>query len=114
MTNSTLNLRKPSPAANDNDTSESNDKRCRKAPKCYAPPLNSLRQARYQLPENPGRRALAQPKMLKATLNASTIRIDAFDGEMFNSPENFGSATVQIVDWFNQFIDKLPKNETKL
>ena len=33
MANSTLNLRKPSPAANDNDTSESNDKRFRKAPK---------------------------------------------------------------------------------
>jgi len=48
------------------------------------------------------------------TDSASTIRIDAFDGEMFNSPENFGSATVQIVDWFNQFVDKLPKNETKL
>ena len=49
-----------------------------------------------------------------ATDSASTIRIDDFDGEMFNSPENFGSATVQIVDWFNQFVDKLPKNETKL
>jgi len=72
MTNSTLNLRKPSPAANDNDTSESNDKRCRKAPKFYAPPLNSLRQAWYQLPEIPGRCALAQPKMLKATLNSCT------------------------------------------
>ena len=72
MTNSTLNLRKPSPAANDNDTSESNDKCCHKALKCYAPPLNLLRQARYQLPEISGRRALAQPKMLKATLNSCT------------------------------------------
>jgi hypothetical protein len=66
MTNSTLNLQSPSPAANDNDTSESNDKRCHKALKCYAPPLNSLRQARYQLPVISGRRALAQPKNVKS------------------------------------------------
>ena len=38
----------------------------RKAPKCYAPPLNSLRQAQYQLPEIPGGRTLAQPKNVES------------------------------------------------
>ena len=37
LANSTLNLRSRSPAANKNDTRESNGKRCRKAPTCYAP-----------------------------------------------------------------------------
>jgi len=42
---------------------------------------------------------------------ASTIRIDAFDGDMFNSPEHFGSATVQIVDGFNQFVELKGKSK---